>query len=88
MGEMTGYGVCIRNHELTVEELKKTVTYQELQEIGFDGIIEVVHSETHTRPKLEALINEYGAGEAQQDSLWCIFHHYHYLFRLVFHSRH
>ena len=63
MGEMTGYGVCIRNHELTAEELKKTVTYQELQEIGFDGIIEVVHSETHTRPKLEALINEYGAGD-------------------------
>ena len=56
MPKIAGYGVCIRNTPIKVEN---TVVYQELTNIGFDLdeiSIDIVRADTTARPQLEKLI--------------------------------
>ncbi|MBR5022887.1 MAG: hypothetical protein IKY18_06775 [Oscillospiraceae bacterium] len=63
MPEIVGYGVCIRNTPIKVEN---TVVYQELTNIGInlDKIsIDIVRADTTARPQLAELIKELGVGD-------------------------
>ena len=63
MGIVKGYGVSVRN---TPIDVKSTVTYQELSTIGFEGsdyCIDVVRSDSATRPELDKLIDSLGVGD-------------------------
>lgn len=63
MDIVKGYGVSVRN---TPIDVKSTVTYQELSTIGFEGsdyCIDVVRSDSATRPELDKLIDSLGIGD-------------------------
>ena len=63
MPKIAGYGVCIRNTPIKVEN---TVVYQELTNIGFDLdeiSIDIVRADTTARPQLEKLIKELDVGD-------------------------
>ncbi len=63
MSIIKGYGISVRNSPV---DIKKTVSYQELTTIGFsdgDICIDVVRSDSASRPELDKLIETLGVGD-------------------------
>ena len=63
MSTIKGYGISIRN---TPIDITQTVSYQELNSIGFygdDAVIDIVRSDAANRPELERLIAELQSGD-------------------------
>lgn len=63
MSIIKGYGISVRNSPV---DIKKTVSYQELTSIGFsddDICIDVVRSDSASRPELDKLIETLGSGD-------------------------